>query len=278
MWGMATTTRAAPSHSQPTFLRSGTNRRPRTGDLLLNVTTLAGLWFAYAAVRGLTGGDYATAGTNAASIIDFQRAIGLPAEAAVQALALEQTWLIKAANYYYIGVHFPATALFVGVVWYRHRWHFDRIRTVLIAVTGAGLVLHLMFPLKPPRMIPGFIDTAKSIGPDPYAIGLSEGANQLAAMPSLHVGWALLVAVGVVWIYDHPGRWLVMAHPALTVAVVVVTANHYWLDAIIAAALVLACWRLTSPGGHGTARGADARVALKAEPDQTSAAVARSGP
>jgi hypothetical protein len=101
------------------------------------------------------------------------------------------------------------------------------------------------------RMMAGFIDTAAVVGPDPYALGISGGANQLAAMPSLHVGWAVLVALGVVWIGSSARRRLILVHPIMTLAVVVLTANHYWIDAIAAVAIVGAAWHLTHPPGHG---------------------------
>jgi len=96
-------------------------------------------------------------------------------------------------------------------------------------------------------MMAGFVDTAAVIGPDPYELGISGGANQLAAMPSLHVGWALLIALGTIWISTSNARWLALAHPILTLAVVVLTANHYWADAIAAVVIVVAAWRFTGP-------------------------------
>ena len=81
--------------------------------------------------------------------------------------------------------------------------------SLILATTSAGLVIHVIYPLKPPRMMAGFVDTAAVIGPDPYELGISGGANQLAAMPSLHVGWALLIALGTIWISTSNARWLV---------------------------------------------------------------------
>jgi hypothetical protein len=100
--------------------------------------------------------------------------------------------------------------------------------------------VHLLVPLAPPRMFPqwGFVDTMATLGPDAYAGRSGAVANQIAAMPSLHVGWALLIAY-VAW--RCAPRWLALvasAHAAVTVLVVVVTANHFWLDGIVAAALL----------------------------------------
>lgn len=221
-----------------------TNYQPSSG-LIRNALLLGSLWVAYAAVRGLTAGDFATAANNAEAIISLQHNLGLPSEATLQQAVLGYTWLIKAANFYYLLAHFPITIAFLVWTWRNHRSKFGRVRNALIATTGVGLAVHLVYPLKPPRMMRGFVDTASLIGPDPYELGISSGANQLAAMPSLHVGWALLVALSVIWISSSSMRWLILVHPIVTVAVVVLTANHYWTDAIAAVMIVGAAWMFT---------------------------------
>ena len=227
--------------------RQTANRAPVRADLARNAALLAVLWVAYAVVRGITAGDLAAATENARAIIDLQQALGLPSEGALQGALLDDPWLLRGANLYYLGVHFPITVGFLAWTWRNHRAKFARVRNALVATTSAGLVIHVIYPLKPPRMMAGFVDTAAVIGPDPYELGISGGANQLAAMPSLHVGWALLIALGTIWISTSNARWLVLAHPILTLAVVVLTANHYWADAIAAVVIVVAAWRLTGP-------------------------------
>lgn len=225
---------------QPAEQRSLRDRRVL--DLTANVTVLGLLWLLYAAVRGVTADEVGVAMQNAQLVLEVQDLLGLPSELGVQRLFLESTHLVKAANIYYIAVHFPATIAFLAWVWLRHRQHFDRIRNTLIAVTGIGLVIHLIYPLAPPRMIRGFVDTAAIFGPSPYDLSISQAANQIAAMPSLHVGWAVLVAIGVIFICRSRWRFLALVHPAITLTVVVMTANHYWLDAWVAIALVICGW------------------------------------
>lgn len=221
----------------------------RALDLVTNVVVLGGLWLLYTAVRGVTAEEYQVALDNAREIVSFQHAIGLPSESLLQRDLLGQVGLLKLANYYYIGAHFPVTIAFLVFAWAFRRHQFGRIRNTLVAVSGVGMIIHLVFPLAPPRMLPrmfGFIDTGRILGPNPYDLGVAEAANQIAAMPSLHVGWSLLVAVGVVWMFDSKWRWLVLIHPAITTVVVVLTANHYWTDAIIAALLVALFWSIQS--------------------------------
>jgi hypothetical protein len=85
----------------------------------------------------------------------------------------------------------------------------------------------------------GFIDTGALFGPNVY--GSPEGgsiANQFAAMPSLHIGWSVLVALGLIVAIRSRWRWLFVAHPIITILVVVGTANHWWLDGAVAIVLL----------------------------------------
>ncbi len=104
-------------------------------------------------------------------------------------------------------------------------------------VTGACLLIQL-FPVAPPRLLPhiGIVDTGALIGPSTYAGG-APGIDQLSAMPSMHVAWALIVGGAIVWVAKSRFRWLALLYPVATVVVVVLTGNHYWADGIAAAAL-----------------------------------------
>lgn len=222
-------------------------------DLLANALLMASLWVLYATVRGVTADEFTEAMVNASEVLRIQNALGLPSELDFQRSLIDRTGLLKAANVYYVAVHFPATLSFVGWVWARHRDRLPRVRNTLIGVTAIGLVLHVAYPLAPPRMTRGFVDTAAAFGPNLYDLSFSEAANQIAAMPSLHVGWALVVAFGTIWILESRWRWLSLLHPLITAGVVVVTANHYWVDAIAAAALVVTVWYLLGlPRRFGT--------------------------
>ena len=114
-------------------------------------------------------------------------------------------------------------------------------RRLLAWLTAAALAVHLLFPLAPPRMLTdvGMVDTGRLFGPAVYGSPTADTlTNQYAAMPSLHVAWALAVAIALIGATTGRWRWLWLAHPALTLLVVVVTGNHYWLDAIVATALL----------------------------------------
>jgi hypothetical protein len=202
---------------------------------------VAALFTAYKLARAVVDGRASTAFHNAHAVWDFERAIRLPGEPAVQAAILGDDLLVHAANAYYAYVHFPATAAFLLWMYLRRPAHYRWTRRTLAVLTGAAFVLHTVLPLAPPRLLDGIgmIDTGAVHGPAVYGPPQTDTlANQYAAMPSLHVGWALMVAVGVIATTRHWSRWWWLLHPAVTLIVVVGTANHYWLDAIVAAALL----------------------------------------
>ncbi|MFE0170849.1 phosphatase PAP2 family protein [Streptomyces sp. NPDC059002] len=226
-------------------------RPPLVRELLLVV----GLFLVYKFGRQLANGHTGEAFHNAHRVWDAERALRLPGEGVVQDALLHGETLIHIANTYYATVHFPATLLFLVWLYLRRPRHYVWARRVLAALTAAALVLHLGFPLAPPRMLDAahLVDTAQVYGPSVYASepATDTMANQFAAMPSLHFGWALMLAVGMIVATSSRWRWLWLLHPLLTLLVVVGTANHYWLDAIVATALLgiaLAVIRLPRPG------------------------------
>jgi PAP2 superfamily len=164
----------------------------------------------------------------------------LPSETSLQRLFLPHPLIVQAMNLYYDTLHFPVliaclTWLFVG-----HRGDYIRRRTTLAVFTGACLLIQLV-PVAPPRMLPGtgLVDTAVLYHQSVYQAVAGFNADQLSAMPSIHVGWAILVAIMVISSARSRWRWLVLLYPAATMLVVVVTANHFWMDGIVAG-LVLA--------------------------------------
>ncbi|MGW0823395.1 phosphatase PAP2 family protein [Streptomyces sp. NPDC002845] len=238
------TTRTEPGEAAPDAAR----RRPPSHDsaarppLLRELLLVAGLFLVYKSGRLLANGHTAEAFRNADRVWDWERALRLPGEGAVQNALLYSDTLVHVVNTYYATVHFPATAAFLIWLCLRRPAHYVWARRVLATVTAAALVVHLVFPLAPPRMLgaAGLVDTGQVYGPTVYGAtpATDSMANQFAAMPSLHFGWALMVAIGMIAATRSRGRLLWLLHPLLTLLVIVGTANHYWLDAIVAAALL----------------------------------------
>jgi membrane-associated phospholipid phosphatase len=124
------------------------------------------------------------------------------------------------------------------------------VRNVFFATNAFALVLYETYPLAPPRLASNltfdgqafhFVDTMwQVLGADGKVVGTQIGYNEFAAMPSLHVGWALIVALGLAWtLHSTVVRLLVLTYPALMLLIVVITGNHYIMDAVGAAVIVL---------------------------------------
>jgi PAP2 superfamily len=168
-----------------------------------------------------------------------ERVLHLPSETSVQRIFLPYPVVVQAFNYYYDILHFPV--LGACLIWL-YAWHRERyrgIRTTVVLFTFASLLIQLI-PVAPPRMLraTGLVDTAVRYGQSVYSSHGGFDADQLSAMPSVHVGWALIVAIAVITVSRSRWRWLAAGYPALTLLVVVVTANHFWLDGIVAGLLV----------------------------------------
>jgi hypothetical protein len=164
----------------------------------------------------------------------------LPSETSVQRLFLPHPVLVQAFNLYYDILHFPVLGACLIWLYLRHREAYPAIRNTVALFTGASLLIQLI-PVAPPRLLPGtgLVDTAARYGQSVYSWHGGFNADEFSAMPSVHVGWALIVAVAVITASRRRWRWLAAGYPVLTLLVVVVTANHYWLDGIVAGLLVV---------------------------------------
>ena len=140
---------------------------------------------------------------------------------------------------YYLVAHVVVTAAAFLWLYVRHPPTYRRFRNVMVVITLSGMVVHLVLPLAPPRMFPnlGFVDTARVFGPASYGAGQPvQGLRQPVrgdAVAALRVGAGDRVG-GARSRRRASGGSLVLAHPVITLAAIVLTANHYWLDAVVA--------------------------------------------
>jgi hypothetical protein len=203
-----------------------------TGEISL-ILALFALW-QYAGTFGLAGPSGALGRSR--WIWHAERVLHLPSETSLQQVFLPHPLVIEFFNIYYLSLHFPVLIACMTWLFIRHRERYRRLRTTLVLFTGACLLIQLI-PVAPPRMLPGtgLVDTAVLYHQSVYASSAGFDPDELSAMPSVHVGWALLVAIAVITTMRGRWRWLALLYPALTTLVVVVTANHFWLDGIVAA-------------------------------------------
>ena len=178
----------------------------------------------------------------------LERVLHLPSETGLQRPFLPHPLIVQAFNLYYDTLHFPVLIACLVWLFVRHRADYVRRRTTLAVFTGACLLIQLV-PVAPPRMLPGtgLVDTAVLYHQSVYQSVAGFNSDQLSAMPSIHVGWAILVAIMVISSARSRWRWLALPYAVVTTLAVVVTANHFWLDGIVAG-LVLAVVLLAQGG------------------------------
>ncbi len=234
---------------------TSTSVHRRVSAVAIELVIVTAGFFTYRWCRLFTRDENRQAMSNARRVIDFERALGIFGEQTVQQWALGSRVVVDVLNRYYVSVHFPITIVFLVWVYFRHFAAYSFIRTWFALVTLAALAIHVGFPLAPPRMSGGFVDTLQEFGPRVYAADPRRSvANQFAAMPSLHFGWALMLASGVIAIKRAGRSTIVLLHPLLTLFAIVATGNHYWLDAIAAGllaatfAVVMLGWRFLRTG------------------------------
>jgi hypothetical protein len=210
------------------------------------------LYQVYSAIRNVSEGTRETAFRHATQLMDWQSAIGINHEQTLQSWALDSRALIVFMNYVYGSLHFIVTA--GAVIYLYRRWPGDypRWRNTLALTTILALIGFVFWPLMPPRLLPahyGFVDTLARY-PTFWSFesgAINEISNQYAAMPSLHFGWALFCAASLSPRLRHPAARVAAAlYPVLTLAAIVLTANHFFLDAAGGAVVFLA--------GYGLAR------------------------
>ncbi|WP_046504064.1 phosphatase PAP2 family protein [Streptomyces odonnellii] len=216
------------------------------------------VYAAYSAGRLLARGDESTAVAHGLAILRIEKALYLNAEHPLNRLFTGTPALGVPADFVYASLHYLVTP--AVLVWmFRHRAAFYRAaRNWLMLATLLGLAGFTLLPTCPPRLLAarhGFVDTMAHFseygwwGDEASAPrGLGEMTNQFAAMPSLHVGWALWCGV-LLWRHARTPlvRRLGAAYPVVITVVVMGTANHYFLDAVAGAAVMAAGALLTRP-------------------------------
>lgn len=200
---------------------------------------------AYFLVRGLTEGAFDTAIANAERLVHLEQTLGIYREPWVQRQLVDYQRVIDLMNWVYIWGHWPV--IFVAACWLfvrRPRTYYI-IRNAFLISGGVGLIVFATFPVAPPRLAtPEFIDTI-TLHSNAYRV-LQPPAfvNQYAAMPSLHFGWDLLIGGAIAReVKAWPIRIWGLILPVLMLGAVVITANHFIIDAVAGGILVaVALW------------------------------------
>jgi PAP2 superfamily/Glycosyltransferase family 87 len=206
-------------------------------NLLLELLLIRVGYWAYSFIRGAVPDGRTVPERHGRQVIGLERTLHIDIEHWVNHRVAQVTWLRHSLTFYYETFHFLVPLALLGVLYARRPAAFRTARTWLSLATLLGLVGFWVYPLAPPRLMPGegFIDTAHPHQDlaHPNFGALTKLSNQYAAMPSLHVGWSLWCAL--IFAILAPRMWmkaLGFLYPLLTTFVIVGSANHYVLDAV----------------------------------------------
>ncbi len=241
---------------------------PRTehkrSPLLLELGVIAFLGWIYDWLQDLAPLRRSLALSHARAILSFEQRLGLAPERALDHWLNNHHALAYLCSDFYDNAIFVVTLGLAAVLWWCRPDLYRPLRNDLVLANLVGFGVFWLYPVAPPRMLPGFIDVVEKVG----GLGswhnmLIHHADQLAAMPSMHLAWAAWCSL-VVWRTAGRGRWrwpariFAFAYPSATAWVVMATANHYLADVVAGLACLLfavvvveVCGRWTVTNGRG---------------------------
>ncbi len=226
----------------------GGQRLPWRRELIIWLA-LVGFYFALTSIDW--AGRHEAAVANSRWLFDLERSWGVDIELALNTWLVPREPLRVAANYEYALTYLVSSFGLLVWLFLRRPETYRWARTSFIVLNVVSLICFAIYPVAPPRMVAdlGFIDTVvldRTWGS--WGSPLASHVNQLAAMPSLHIGWALWVSLILASIAS---GWLTQAvsglHVLVTLLVIMATANHYLIDAAGGALLALACVAIARP-------------------------------
>jgi hypothetical protein len=187
--------------------------------------------------------------------VGVQGLLHLPSELSLQHFVIRHEWLGYFTTTHYAIAHVPALIVFLVWLYVRHRDEYPYWRNGLVFVTACCLFIRFV-RVAPPRLLPelGFVDLSDRFGFDVYGPVGSGVSDQFAAMPSIHVAWAAVVSLGIVAASTSWFRWVFLAHVTLTMLVVSASGNHWWLDGVVAMAVLGAGLTIDSAARRTAAR------------------------
>lgn len=213
---------------------------------LQEIAVVVGAFLVYFLIRGAVVDRADEAIARAEDLVRLQGALGLNWELEMQSWILGQYWLIKTMNWIYFWGHMPVIVIFAVYLYVRHRHEYYLTRNAFLASGAIAVVIYWLLPVAPPRLLPelGLIDTMAIYDRVGYnAQEASAFVNQYAAVPSLHFGWSLLLGLVVARVGKHPVAWVLgFAWPIAMFFSVIMTGNHFVLDAVAGGIVCCAGW------------------------------------
>ena len=206
-------------------------------DLLRQIVLFCGAYWLYRLARGMVYDQTIAAFTHARDIVDLERSTHVFIEQSVQTWAVGTGFLDDAASWMYLNSHFVVTTCTLAFIYLFRNEHFYFVRNMFMVAMGLALVGYVLYPTAPPRMLPelGFADTVADF------TGISESSvgalfNPFAAVPSMHVCFALMLSVPMIRMARHGwAKALWVAYAPVVTFVVIATGNHWVFDAVTGA-------------------------------------------
>ena len=212
-------------------------------DLLRQIALFCGAYWLYRVARGLVDGRAAEAFENARSVIAVERDLGMFFEPAVHAWASAHAVVIDVSSWMYVNSHFAVTTVALAWLYLRRNERFYFVRNMFLVAMGIALIGYVALPTAPPRFMPeyGFTDSVAAFtGVKADSASADLLFNPYAAIPSMHVAFALMLGASMARMARRGwARALWLAYAPVVTFVVVATANHWWLDAFLGAAVAL---------------------------------------
>jgi hypothetical protein len=205
-------------------------------DALRQLLILLGAYAAYDVARVVVRGREAVAMANAQALINAEKLLHVYIEPYVQTAASHVHALVEFMDWFYANMHIPATILVLTWIYlYRHET-FGFFRNVFLTMNALGMTIFAILPVAPPRLVPtsGVVDTLFLYSTTSYRSGvLAFVTNQYAALPSLHIGYAVFLSLAIFLLTTNRlARVLAAVYPFIVFAAIIITGNHYWVDAV----------------------------------------------
>jgi hypothetical protein len=217
----------------------------------VELLTIAWLAWVYDAITNLAHLRLGAALANARGVLHLEQTLHIDPEHALDGWLAGHHTLGTVLSAYYDNAHWGFTLALLGWLWWRRADLYRPLRNSLVLVNLLGFIVFWRYPVAPPRMLGGFTDviSTNAVGPDFHDGALASHANELAAMPSLHMAWAAWCGL-VLWRLSgrRTVRALALLYPCVTAFVVMATGNHFVLDLLAGlATLALARLLLAAP-------------------------------
>jgi membrane-associated phospholipid phosphatase len=207
------------------------------GDFGRQIAILVGVDLAYTFVRGIVDSERALAFTHGQQVIDFEQATGTFFEPGLQAFFLPVQGIIDLANQIYLNAQFSVALGFLLWLYLFRNESYYFVRNMFVVAMGLALIGYTLYPTAPPRMFPeyGFVDTLNAYSDVGHDSSLAKiFINPYAAVPSMHCAFAMMIGgTGAILCRHWLSKALWICWPLLVSWVTIVTANHYWLDAVL---------------------------------------------